>query len=99
MTIWLALYLSLSPGAGGDQAVMLDAAVLFEIEDGAPEVVAEVEIQGRGDQLVLLGQRLRRDLAGRRDNRRAADHAEPVLGPAFGGGQYPGRVLVGAGLQ
>jgi len=55
----------------GDEAVMLDAAVLLEIEDGATEIVAELEIEGRRDQFVLLAQRLRRDLAGRRDDRRA----------------------------
>ena len=78
---------------------MLDPAMLREIEDRAPEVIAEFEIQIDGDDLVLLGERPGGDLAGRRDNGRAADHRKPVLGPAFRCRQDPGRVLIGPGLQ
>src|SRR5712691_6182407 len=74
---------NLRAGAASDQGVMLDAAVFFEIEHGGAEVVAEGEVERRGAQLVLLGPRLRGALAGRRDDRRAADHTDPVFGTAF----------------
>ena len=85
------LHLGSGAGAAGDQPVMLDPAVLLEIEDRAPQIGAEIEIERRRNHFVVLAQRQRRDLAGRRDDRRAADHREPVLGAAFRRGQHPGR--------
>src|SRR5271170_3047274 len=57
--------------------------MLFEIEDGAPQIVAEFEVEVGGDDLVVFAQGLRRDLAGGGRDRRAADHRKPVLGAAF----------------
>src|SRR5689334_9303463 len=78
---------------------MLDAAMFLEIEHGAPEVFAELQVERRRNQLVLLGQRERGDLPGRRNDRRAAYHRMPVLSAAFRRRQYPSSVLIGAGLQ
>src|SRR3984893_18045829 len=78
---------------------MLDPAMLLEIEDRAPEVIAEFEIQIGGDDLVLLAQGPSGDLPGRGDNGRAADHRKTVLGTAFSRRQYPSCVLIGSGLQ
>src|SRR3981189_2198887 len=52
----------LGAGAAGDQPVMLGAPVLLEIEHGAPQVLAELEVRRSRDKLVLLGQRQARDL-------------------------------------
>ena len=78
----------------GDDAVVLDAAVLLEVEDGAPDVLAEREVDLTGHQIVVLGHRHRRDLAGRGDDARAPDEPEPVLVAGLGGGDHPAAVLV-----
>ena len=49
-----ALYFGLGAGALGNQAIVLDPAVLLEIEDRAPDVVAEIEVERCGDDLVVL---------------------------------------------
>ena len=51
---------------------MLDAAVLCKVEDRVLDVGAKIEVAGKGDDLVLLRERLRRDLARRRDDAGAA---------------------------
>src|SRR5271165_663605 len=66
------LHFRLCPGALGDQPVMLDAAMLVEI---ALDLVAELEVEGCGDDLVILAEGAAGDLAGRRDDDRAADQA------------------------
>src|SRR5215472_16130263 len=93
------LNLGLGAGALGDQPVMLDAAVLLEVEDRAFDVLAELEVECRGDHLVVFAKRAGGDLAGRRDHRRAANEAEPVLLASLCGGEHPGPVLVGVGLH
>jgi len=50
----ILLNLNFRAGAAGDQAVMLDAAVFFEIEHGAPQIFAEIEVERRRDDLVVL---------------------------------------------
>src|SRR5438105_2318184 len=77
---------------------MFDAPVLLEIENRALDVVAELEVEGCGDQLVVLAERAGGDLAGRRDDRRAADQAEPVLLAGLRSGEHPSPVLIGVGL-
>src|SRR5215469_8895443 len=94
-----ASYFRLGAGALGDEAVVLDAAVLFEIEDCALDVVAEIEVERCGNDLVVLAQCAGSDLAGRRDDRRAADQPEPILLAGFCRGQHPGSVLIGVGLH
>ena len=51
------------------------------------------------DDLVVERNRLRGDLAGRRDDAGAADQRLAVLEAGLGGGRDPERVLVGAGLH
>src|SRR5215470_15515409 len=72
------LNLGLGAGALGDQPVMLDAAVLLEVEDRAFDVLAELEVECRGDHLVVFAKRAGGDLAGRRDDLDALQthHAE-----------------------
>jgi hypothetical protein len=62
---------------------MLDAAVLLEVEDRATDVVAEVKVEGCSDDLVVLAERAGGDLAGRRNNCRAADQADSSSLPAL----------------
>ena len=77
------LHFDLGAGALGDQPVMLDAPVFFEIENCAFDVVAELQVEGCGDYLVVLAKSASGDLTGGRDDRRAADQTEAVLLAAF----------------
>jgi hypothetical protein len=72
---------------------VLGTAVGGEIEHGPLEVRRQPDVAIEADHLVLLGLRAHRDLAGRRDDERVAEHAEAVLEAALGGLDEPGGVL------
>src|SRR6516165_6753023 len=78
---------------------MLDAPVLFEVEDRAPEVVAKPEIEGGDDHLVVLAEGAGGNLAGRRDDHRTADQTITILLTGFGRGEDPSSVLIGVRLH
>ena len=70
-----------------------------EVEDVGEEGLAQVQVDVGEHKLVLLALRLRHDLAGGRDDGRAADHVEAVLAAALGRRRHPQPVLVGGRLQ
>src|SRR5207249_168555 len=71
-------------GALDDQPVVFGPPVLGEVENVLAEGVAQREVAVDRDHFVVLGHALRGDLAGGRDDTRAADHVKAVLVAALG---------------
>src|SRR5437868_9472989 len=83
----------------GDAAVVLDAAVAGEVEDGVLVEFRVIEIDGRDNQFVVLGRRGCDDLAVRMDDAASAEQREAVFDAAFRGRDHEGGVLVSASLH
>ena len=69
---------------------MLDPPVGGEVEDGLLAEGAGVEVAIGGDELVLQRAALGDDLAGRRDNHRAAHQVVAILVARLGDADHPG---------
>src|SRR5579875_1844407 len=84
---------------GGDEAVALGSAVAVEVENGPLVAGAPVEVAVGDHHLVAVGEGLGHDLARRGDDAALGQGVDALLHAPFGGGHYPGAVLVGAGLH